>query len=166
MRSCWRGLVIINVSSRGMIKSRKVWGLDIRTMASGVANDMTESALVPVEQKTILFYEDEITAVRTGDGRVFVPIRPIVERLGLSWSGQRERINRDRVLSEEVATVRVTRTEGDRQIARELSCIPLDYLSGFLFGISADRVKLEFQEDVIRYQRECYKVLSLSLIHI
>ena len=163
MRSCWRGLVIINVSSRGMIKSRKVWGLDIRTMASGVANDMTESALVPVEQKTILFYEDEITAVRTGDGRVFVPIRPIVERLGLSWSGQRERINRDRVLSEEVATVRVTRTEGDRQIARELSCIPLDYLSGFLFGISADRVKLEFQEDVIRYQRECYKVLSEAL---
>ena len=124
---------------------------------------MTERTLVPVEQKTIFFYEDEITAVRTGDNRVFVPIRPIVERLGLSWSGQRERINRDRVLSEETATVRVTRTEGDRQIARELLCIPLDYLSGFLFGISADRVKVQYQEDVIRYQRECYKVLSEAL---
>lgn len=124
---------------------------------------MGDSAVVPVEQKTILFYEDEITAVRTVDGRIFVPIRPIVERLGLSWSGQRERIIRDRVLSEEAATVRVTRTEGDRQIARELLCIPLDYLSGFLFGISADRVKLEYQADVIRYQRECYKVLSEAL---
>jgi hypothetical protein len=124
---------------------------------------MTEKAIVPIEQKTILFYDDEITAVRTGDGRVFVPIRPIVERLGLSWSGQRERVIRDKVLSAEAATVRVTRTEGDRQIARELFCIPLDYLSGFLFGISAERVKPEYQEDVIRYQRECYKVLSEAL---
>lgn len=124
---------------------------------------MTEKAIVPIEQKTVLFYDDEITAVRTEDGRVFVPIRPIVERLGLSWSGQRERVIRDRVLSAEAATVRVTRTEGDRQIARELFCIPLDYLSGFLFGISAERVKPEYQEDVIRYQRECYKVLSEAL---
>jgi hypothetical protein len=36
-------------------------------------------------------------------------------------------------------------------------------LSGFLFGISADRVKPEYREDVIRYQRECYKVLSEAL---
>jgi hypothetical protein len=42
-------------------------------------------------------------------------------------------------------------------------CIPLDYLSGFLFGINADRVKPEYREDVIRYQRECYKVLSEAL---
>lgn len=124
---------------------------------------MTKSAIVPVEQKTILFYDDEITAVRAEEGRVFVPVRPIVERLGLSWSGQRERIIRDPVLSKEAATVRVTRTEGDRQIGRELVCIPLDYLSGFLFGISADRVKPEYREDVIRYQRECYRVLSEAL---
>ena len=103
---------------------------------------MTERAIVPVEQKTIRFYEDEITAVRIANGSAFVPIRPIVERLGLSWSGQRERVNRDAVLSELAATVRVTRTEGNRQITRELLCIPLDYLSGFLFGINADRVNL------------------------
>jgi len=42
-------------------------------------------------------------------------------------------------------------------------CIPLDYLSGFLFGINADRVNPEYREDVIRYQRECYKVLSEAL---
>jgi hypothetical protein len=121
---------------------------------------MTESAVVPVEQRAILFYEDEITAVRTESGSVLIPLRPIVERLGLSWSGQRERIERDPVLSEEAATVRVTRTEGNRQVARELLALPLDYLSGFLFGINAERVKEEYRADVIRYQRECYKVLS------
>jgi len=36
-------------------------------------------------------------------------------------------------------------------------------LSGFLFGINADRVKPEYREDVIRYQMECYKVLSEAL---
>lgn len=125
---------------------------------------MTESALVPIEQKTILFYEDEITAVRIAGGSVFVPVRPIVERLGLSWSGQRERINRDAVLSQVAATVRVTRTEGDRRIGRELLCIPLDFLSGFLFGINAERVNPAYREDVIRYQMECYKALSEALV--
>lgn len=38
--------------------------------------------------------------------------------------------------------------------------IPLDYLSGFLFGINASRVKEEVRDRLIRYQRECYKVLD------
>ena len=37
---------------------------------------MKARAIVPVEQKTILFDEDELTAVRTGDGRIFVPVAP------------------------------------------------------------------------------------------
>jgi len=123
-----------------------------------------EQALVPVEQKVVLFYEDEITAVQMVDGTVFVPVRPLVEHLGLSWSGQRERINRDAVLFEESATVRVTRTEGDRQITRELLCLPLDYLNGWLFGVSADRVKPEIRERLIRYQKECYRVLARAFV--
>ena len=39
-------------------------------------------------------------------------------------------------------------------------CLPLDYISGFLFGLNADRVKPELRERVLRYQRECYKVLA------
>lgn len=120
---------------------------------------MATGALIPIEQKTILFYEDELTAVRAGDGRIFVPVRPIVERLGLNWSGQYSRIRRDPVLSQ-VQGVCVIQTPGGRQ---EAVSIPLDYLSGFLFGINADRVKPEYREDVIRYQMECYKVLSEAL---
>lgn len=50
-----------------------------------------------------------------------------------------------------------------RRGPQEAICVPLDYLSGFLFGISADRVNPEYREDVIRYQKECYKVLSEAL---
>ena len=121
---------------------------------------MTESAIVPVEQKTILFYEDELTAVRTPDGRIFVPVRPIVERLGLNWSGQLARLRRDPVLQEEQ---RVCVIHTHRRGPQEAVCLPLDYLSGYLFGISADRVKPEYRDDVLRYQRECYKVLSEAL---
>lgn len=121
---------------------------------------MTEPAIVPVEQKTIRFYEDEITAVRMGDGSVFVPIKPIIERLGLNWSGQRSRLQRDPVLN---AEQRMCVIHTLRRGPQETLCIPLDYLSGFLFGISADRVNPEYREDVIRYQRECYKVLSEAL---
>ena len=121
---------------------------------------MTESALVPVEQKTILFYEDEVTAVRLRDGSVYVPIKPIIERLGLNWSGQRSRLQRDPILKMEQ---RMCVIHTHRRGPQETLCIPLDYLSGFLFGINADRVKSEYREDVIRYQRECYKVLSEAL---
>jgi hypothetical protein len=38
-------------------------------------------------------------------------------------------------------------------------CLPLDYISGFLFGINATRVKKELQERLITYQERCYKVL-------
>ena len=76
---------------------------------------MTESAIVPVEQKMIHFYEDEVTAVRMGDGSVFVPIRPIAERLGLNWSGQYLRIRRDPVLSE-VQGVCVIQTRWPEQV--------------------------------------------------
>ena len=121
---------------------------------------MTERAIVPVEQKTILFYEDEVTAVRMRDGSVFVPIKPIIERLGLNWSGQRSRLQRDPILSVEQ---RMCVIHTPRRGPQETLCIPLDYLSGFLFGINADRVNPEYREDVIRYQMECYKVLSEAL---
>ncbi len=39
-------------------------------------------------------------------------------------------------------------------------CLSLDFINGFLFGINASRVKPEVREHLIRYQRECYRVLA------
>lgn len=116
-----------------------------------------DKALVPIEEKLVEFYGDELTAVRAENGTVYVPIRPICRLLGLNWDGQRRRILRDAVLSEEVQGVVVTTTPGGRQ---EMTTLPLDYISGFLFGINANRVKPEQRERVILYQRECYRVLD------
>lgn len=121
-----------------------------------------EMALTPIEERAVDFYGDDIRAVLVeGDeGRqVMIPVRPICDYLGLSWSGQRERINRDPVLSEVVRFVRVTRTNSKGGNPNTLA-IPLEYLNGWLFGVNANRVKAEIRENLIRYQRECYKVLA------
>lgn len=119
-----------------------------------------DNVLVPIEQKEVVFYGDDLTAVRLDDGRVFIPVKPICELLGVDWNGQRRRINRDPVLSVAMATVDVTSTEGERLVTRAVLCLPLDYVSGFLFGLNADRVRPDLRDKVIRYQRECYHVLA------
>ena len=122
------------------------------------------NVLMVVEQKEVVFYDDGIVAVRVADGIVYVPVRPICSLLGVDWAGQRRRINRDAVLSEVMRSVDVTSTEGTRIVTRQMLCLPLEYLNGFLFGINADRVKSELKERVIRYQRECYKILADAFI--
>jgi DNA-directed RNA polymerase beta' subunit len=123
---------------------------------------MSESkALVPVEQKAVEFYDDEIVAVRVDDGTVLVPIRPICDLLGLNWSGQRQRIMRDAVLSKKTQPcVVVTHTQGQPDQRREMLTLPLDYISGFLFGINANRAKESVRAKLIQYQEECYQVLD------
>ena len=122
---------------------------------------MSDQSLKIIEQKEVSFYEDNITAVRVEDGTVYVPIRPICELLGISWSSQQNRIQRDNVLSEVAVpiSVFVTNTQGQGQ-SRKMVCLPLEFVSGFLFGVNASRVKTEVKERLIRYQKECYQVLS------
>lgn len=127
---------------------------------------MAESkSLVPIEQKQVLFYDDEVTAVLVqleDEQQVYIPLRPICEHLGLDWSAQTRRIRRDPVLSRWTRFVAITATnplEAQKGGNPNMLCLPLDYLNGFLFGISANRVKSELRERVILYQEHCYKVL-------
>ena len=81
-------------------------------------------AIVPTDERAVDFYGDELR-VYVLDGEPYVPLRPICDFLGVSWSGQSERVKRDAVLSEAVRFVRVTRTNlaGGRP---ELLCLPLE----------------------------------------
>jgi hypothetical protein len=122
-----------------------------------------ETDLVPLEEQTVLFYEDEITVVvvDTEDNRqtIYVPIRPICDYLGIDWSSQFRRLNNDPVLSKRSRSIAITATEAGGK--REMVCLPLDYLNGWLFGVSTMRIKDdEVRERLIRYQDECYGVLA------
>jgi len=116
--------------------------------------------LVPIEEKYVDFYGDALTAAlvqEKDEARVYVPVRPICENLGLAWPSQYSRIKRDAVLSEAATSVTVTVTEAGQRGA--MVCLPLKYLPGWLFGVSVKRVRPELQEKIIRYQREAYDVL-------
>jgi hypothetical protein len=126
-------------------------------------SEKDEKALVPVEQKMVLFYGDEVVAVRVESGEIYVPVRPLCEALGIDSSAQLRRIGRDPVLSQVSSGVVVMAsplTNNPYANPQEMTCLPLDFLSGWLFGINANRVKEEIRDRLIRYQRECYKVLA------
>jgi ferritin-like metal-binding protein YciE len=131
---------------------------------------MANKALVPVIQKEVAFYEDTVTAVliqTNGRQEILVPVRPICDYLGVDWSAQYRRINRDAVLAESVQGVAVTTTpsaDGRGGGLQEMMCLPLKFLPGWLFGINADRVKAELREKIVRYQRECYDVLAEAFV--
>jgi hypothetical protein len=66
-----------------------------------------------LEERTVIFYDDELTAVMVYEEQVFVPVRLLCDYLGMDWSAQRKRIVGDAVLSEAARSVAVTVTEAN-----------------------------------------------------
>lgn len=121
--------------------------------------DDNSQALVPVEERQVDFYGDDITAALvelTGQEAIYVPLRPLCDYLGLDWSAQLQRLKRDAVLAELQCVVIITTPSRGPQ---EMVCLPLEYLNGWLFGINSTRVKPGLKDKVVRYQKECYKAL-------
>lgn len=130
-------------------------------------SETNDQELISIGEVTIPFYEDRLIVQLGEDGEIYVALRPIVEALGLDWSGQLQRIKRDPVLSEEITTISVviTPTQMPRERgegAKYYICLPKQYLSGFLFGINANRVREEFRETVIKWQREAHLILDAA----
>lgn len=109
------------------------------------------SALVKVD-----FHGDTLFAERQEDGGVTVAVKPIIERLGLDWSAQLQRIKRDEVLSVSMVIITMETPAG----MRETIGLPLNLVPGFLFGISTGSISdPEVKAAVLTYQRECHEVL-------
>mgnify|MGYP001091934642 CR=1 FL=1 len=105
---------------------------------------------------SVNFRGDELYGFKQDDG-VFVALKPICEAMGLAWEGQRQRVNRDPVLSEGTSIMQVP---FGRHGGQEVTCLKMDLLNGWLFGIDSSRIRDEaVRERVILYQRECYGVL-------
>lgn len=122
--------------------------------------------LISIGEVSIPFYEDRLIVQLGEDGEIYVALRPIIEALGLSWGSQLNRIKRDAVLSKKIQTLSVfvtnTQGEGDGQ-HREVICLPKQYISGFLFGISAGRIKdPKLQGKVIQFQEEAHLFLDAA----
>lgn len=93
---------------------------------SNMADEFNEqTALVPVREAQVEFYGNSLAAAQLADGTILVPVRPLCEYLGLTWSGQFERLKQNPVLSEALQFVRVTRTNAWRpQYALSTTQVP------------------------------------------
>lgn len=90
------------------------------------------------------------------DGEAFVPMKPIVEGMGLDWKTQHRKLQGGRF---NTCMVEMTiQLKGDTQ-RREFSCLPLRKLAGWLMSIHPAKVRDSIRESVIAYQNECDDVL-------
>lgn len=96
----------------------------------------------------------QITMIENGEK--LVPIKPICEALGISHQAQMEKLQADEILS---STVRLSLTVGMDKKEREMVCLPLKFVFGWLFTINPKNVKPEAQESVARFRMECYNAL-------
>nr|DAX66259.1 MAG TPA: hypothetical protein [Caudoviricetes sp.] len=90
------------------------------------------------------------------NGKPHVGMKALCEQMGLQWESQYNRIKRDENLNSTIFMMNMVATDGK---SREMVCLPLDMINGWLFGIDASRVKEDIRARVLAYQRECYVVL-------
>ena len=108
-------------------------------------------------QRSVDFYGDELVVIHQ-DGVDYTPLKPVCDRFGIDWEGQRQRIARDEVLDSATCMIKA-QIPGDDQ-RRDHICLPLDYLNGWLFGVDVGRIRPSLRERLILYKRECYRALA------
>lgn len=98
---------------------------------------------------------NNVDIVSTSDEQM-VAIRPICEALGIDANGQKQRIERDEILSSTACMIHAVAADGKD---REMYAIPFRYVFGWLFSIDISKVNEEAREFVTRYKQECYDTL-------
>lgn len=102
----------------------------------------------------IPFHQDILIAV-IHNGQPHAAMKPICDSIGIDWEGQRQRINRDEVLSEATFITKAPSDGGEQ----DTLFLPISMLQGWMFGISISRVKPKLRPKLFQFKRECYQVL-------
>lgn len=110
----------------------------------------TELMPVPFKGATLYLADDH--------QEPYVPMRPVVEGMGLAWKPQYIKLTTQGGRWESCITMMVTQLPGGTQ-NREVVCMPLKKLPGWLMSIDPNKVKPEIRQTIIDYQNECDDVL-------
>jgi hypothetical protein len=114
-------------------------------------------ALLPVEQKEIEFYGDELIAVRGDDGQVYAAIGQMCDALGIDRASQVRRIRSDEVLSDGYqGSVNLTYPDGGTQASGVLR---VDLIPLWLTGLRLKAVREEIRPKLQRFKKEAARVL-------
>jgi len=104
--------------------------------------------------QTVNFHGDQLL-LADDDGKRLVPVRPLAENLGMSWSTQHAKLVRDGRFN----CVHMNTVGADGR-DRQMLCLPVEQLSGWLFSINPNKIKDEHKRAKVKlYQAECVTVL-------
>jgi hypothetical protein len=111
----------------------------------------TNHQLMPVQfQGATLFLTEE-------KKDPYVPMKPIVEGIGLDWKSQHRKLTaQDERWNSVIVSMTTTGSDGK---SYKMICMPLRKLNGWLMSISPTKVHSDIRERVIAYQNECDDVL-------
>jgi hypothetical protein len=96
----------------------------------------------------------QIVVIENGEKRV--AIKPICDALGIDIDSQRQKLQKDEILSS--VTVLSTATGSDGK-TYQMVTIPFKFVFGWLFTINPKNVREEARETVTRYKLACYEAL-------
>ena len=113
-----------------------------------------KSIATAVSTINVPFHGAELYVVNH-NGEPYTPMKPIVEGIGMDWASQFTKIKQ----RFKTSIVKITmQLPGDEQ-CREIICLALRKLAGWLQTISPNKVRPEIRDKVIQYQEECDDVL-------
>jgi len=113
-------------------------------------------SLAIIEQREVDFYGDELTAVRSDDGQIYVAVSQMCQALGIDTQGQTRRIQRLEILADGLKGVAKLATPGgvQRGYVLRVDLVPL-----WLSGIRISALNEDVRPKLERFQREAAKVL-------
>ena len=112
--------------------------------------------LIPIEERSVDFYGDDLTAVRANDGKIYAGLTQMCKALGLDSQGQRRRIEGHVVLGKGLKGVDNLSTPGGSQSGFVLRA---DLIPLWLAGIRVSAVKEELRAKLEKFQEEAAAVL-------
>ncbi|EHS2064595.1 phage antirepressor Ant [Salmonella enterica] len=113
-----------------------------------------KSIATAVSTINVPFHGAELYVVNH-NGEPYTPMKPIVEGMGMDWASQFTKMKQ----RFKTSIVKITmQLPGDEQ-RREIICLALRKLAGWLQTISPNKVRPEIRDKVIQYQEECDDVL-------
>ena len=107
-----------------------------------------------ITTQTLSFHGSDLITLKVEDV-IYTAVKPIVEAMGLDWGGEQQKLSKsgDKFNCRDISMV-----AKDGKI-RQMLCMPLKKLNGWLFSINPEKVRADLREKVIQYQEECFEAL-------
>lgn len=99
----------------------------------------------------------DITAVKNDMGQLYVPVKPICTILGIDFKTQYRKIEEDRFFHSSMVIMTTVGADGKN---REMVCLPVKHICGWLYSINPGKVSPEAEEKILAYREEVNDILT------